>query len=153
MDDLLEYLELIVEPTFADYQSNPTSARHAFFACVAIYHAIDRMPKSAGNLRNKWKKQSLEFFIVDMVAHHFKHVRSNDEKRSISGPGLPLASLVFRKSGRKKRGLDDYMDFHNLYFVIRDAIKFVRQQAEQSSLAVPNQTQIRKQAAKRREQR
>jgi len=130
MDDLLEYLELIVEPTFADYQTNPTSARHAFLTCVAIYHAIDRMSQSPGNLRKKRKKQSLEFFIVDMVAHHFKHVRSNDE-RPISGRGLPLSSLVFRKSGRDTRGLDDYMDFHNLYFVIRDAIKFVRQQADQ----------------------
>ncbi len=135
MDDLLEYLELIVEPTFADYRTNPRSARHAFLACVAIYHAIDRMsyPKGPGNLKKKWRYLSLEFLIVDMVAHHFKHVRSSDERPISDGPGLPLSSLVFRKSGLNTRGLDDYMDFHNLYFVIRDAIKFVRQQVEHNS--------------------
>jgi hypothetical protein len=135
MDDLLEYLELIVEPTVADYRANPTSARHAFLTCVAIYHAIDRVsyPRSPGNLKKKWREQSLEFLIVDMVAHHFKHVRSSDERPISDGRGIPLSSLVFRKSGLNTRGLDDYMDFHNLYFVIRDAIKFVRQQAEHNS--------------------
>ena len=126
MDDLIKYLELIVEPTFADYQANPTSERHAFLACAAIYHAIDRVtyPKGSGNLRKKWREQSLDFLIVDMVAHHFKHVRSDDEKASPTNPGIPLSSIVFR--GPYKGGS---LDTRILLFVARDAIRFVRQQA------------------------
>jgi len=135
VDDLLQYLELIVEPTFADYKINPTSARHAFLACVAIYHAIDRAAyhKSTGNLEKQWRKQSLEFLIVDMMAHHFKHVRPDDKRHISDKPGIPLSSLVFRKTGINAHGRTDYLGLHNLYFVIRDAIRFVRQQAEQKS--------------------
>jgi hypothetical protein len=101
MDDLLEYLELIVEPTFADYRTNPRSARHAFLACVAIYHAIDRMsyPKGPGNLRKKWREQSLEFLIVDMVAHHFKHVRSSDEATYLRRPRSTAIVFGIQKVG------------------------------------------------------
>jgi len=120
IDNLIGYLEVIVEPTFTDYQRNPHSARHAFLACVAVFHCVDRAtyPKTSGNLRKKWRKKSIEFLVVDMFAHHLKHVRSSDEQYTSSGPGLPLSYLV------------NSMDFHNLYFTIRDAIKFVRQQAD-----------------------
>lgn len=118
MNDLIGYLDLIVEPTFLDYQSNPGSARHAFLACVAVFHSIDRVPNHSGNLRKAWGDQSIEFLVVDMFAHHLKHVKSNPEKRVSDKPGLPLSFLV------------ESMDFHNLYFAVRDAIKFVRQQAE-----------------------
>ena len=122
IDSLSEYLTRIVDPTFAEYQRNPHSARHAFLACVAIFHSIDRVthPKSPGNLRKQWCKQSIEFLVVDMFAHRLKHVRSNDERRVSNKPGLPLSCLV------------DSMDFHNLYFAMRDAIKFVRQQASKA---------------------
>jgi hypothetical protein len=120
IDSLSEYLTRIVDPTFAEYQRNPHSARHAFLTCVAIFHSIDRVthPKPSGNLRKQWRKQSIEFLVVDMFAHRLKHVRSNDETHVSNMPGVPLSYLV------------DSMDFHNLYFVTRDAIKFVRQQAE-----------------------
>ena len=139
MNELIRYLDLIVEPTFADFSSNPTSVRHAFLACVATYHAIDRVtyPKKPGNLRNKWRKESLEFAIVDMVAHHFKHVKSDDERQTPRRPGIPLSFAVFGARGAlntyalNTRALNDGgIDLHNLRFVIRDAIKFLRQQAE-----------------------
>ena len=85
--DLARYLEIIVEPTFDDFSRNRASVRHAFLACVAIYHAIDRVSSpnkrggiSTGNLREEWRTQSLEFTLVDIIAHHFKHVQSNDRK-------------------------------------------------------------------------
>jgi hypothetical protein len=53
MNPLSRYLALIVEPTVEEFNSNLFSLRHAFLACVATYHAIDRVtyPKSVGNLR------------------------------------------------------------------------------------------------------
>jgi hypothetical protein len=63
VNSLSRYIEFIVEPAFDDFKKNCT-ARHAFLACVAIYHAIDRaseeMGISRGNLRKKWGK-TLEF--------------------------------------------------------------------------------------------
>lgn len=87
MDDLISYLEQIAEPTLADFKSNPTSERHAFLACVATYHAIDRLTNRPGNTRKKWRDQSLAFLIVDMVAHHLKHVRCDQENSDRTCPG------------------------------------------------------------------
>ena len=117
-DSLSDYLEFIVQPTFEDYQRNTKSARHAFLACVAVFHCVDRVtyPKKSGNIRNKWRNKSIEFLVVDMFAHHLKHVRSSDETHAPKGPGLPLSFLA------------ESMDFHNLYFAVRDSIKFIRQQ-------------------------
>lgn len=130
IDSLSEYLTRIVDPTFADYQRNPHSARHAFLACVAIYHSVDRVtyPKGPGNLRKKWCKQSVDFALVDMFAHRLKHVRSDEEKWVPNKPGIiPLSCLV------------NSMEFHNLYFVMRDAINFVRRQVStvQASPTIP----------------
>lgn len=121
MDEIVQYLELIVEPTFADFKANPRSIRHAYLACVATYHAIDRaaLPDKPGNLKRKWREQSLEFVIVDMMAHHLKHVHCPEEKLSPIEPSIPLSSLIFGEQS---------MDIRHLHFVIRDAIKFIRQQ-------------------------
>jgi hypothetical protein len=73
MDGLTRYLKVIAEPTVEEFKRNPSSVRHAFLACVATYHAIDRVayPKSVGNLRKTWGKESVEFKVVDIVAHNF----------------------------------------------------------------------------------
>jgi hypothetical protein len=115
MDDLAGYLDLIVEPTFLDFQRNP-DPRHAFLACVAVFHCIDRLPNHK-NLRKKWCDECGEFLVVDMFAHHLKHVKSSHERHVSNKPGLPLSFLV------------ETMDMHNMYFAVRDAIKFIRQQA------------------------
>lgn len=56
MTSLAHHIDLIVEPTFDDFKKNANSVRHAFLACVAIFHGIDRaseeMGISRGNLRN-----------------------------------------------------------------------------------------------------
>jgi hypothetical protein len=121
------YLEVIVNPTFDDFYSNPTSVRHAYLACVSIFHAVDRAAEESGtrsaNLRQLWCKECTEFKLVDIIAHHLKHVQSSDENISPTRPGIPIAhALGFDDTGER-------MDLRNLYCVIRDAVTFVHKKA------------------------
>lgn len=129
MTDLARYIELIVEPTFADFNRYRTS-RYAFLTCVVIYHAIDRVSEqsgiSVGNLRKAWG-ETLEFKLVDIVAHHFKHVQSSDEKISLSKPGIPISFML----GFNAEGTE--MELRNFYFIMRDAIKFLHGKAKELS--------------------
>ncbi len=127
MKTLVRYLEIIVDPTFDDFHANGGSVRHAYLACVAIFHAVDRAAGENGEraavVRRRWCKESLEFKLVDVLAHHFKHVQSSDEKIPPSRPGLPIArALGFDDTG-------EAMDLRNLYYVIRDAVRFVHRKA------------------------
>jgi hypothetical protein len=87
MEDLERYLDEIVEPTIKDFQANPTSVRHAFLACVAVFHGVDYLAfprKRPATLRQQFRKQSLAFAVVDDVAHAFKHAAAgNGEKPSL----------------------------------------------------------------------
>ncbi len=76
--DAERYMDEIVDPTIADCEANPTSRRHAFLACVALFHAIDYLqyPDRDGNLRKRLRDESIDFACVDRVAHAFKHVAS-----------------------------------------------------------------------------
>jgi hypothetical protein len=135
MNTLARYLELIVDPTWDDFHKNRGSVRHAFLACVAIYHAIDRVAEEDGelaaHLRQVWRVESIEFRLVDILAHHFKHVKSSDERIPESRPGLPIGiALGFNEAG-------DQMDLRNLYFVIRDAVRFVHRKAGTQHPALP----------------
>jgi hypothetical protein len=126
MNTLARYLELIVDPTFDEFHSRP-DVRLAFLTSVAIYHAVDRVAEETGqrtaSLRQKWSKESLDFKLVDVIAHHFKHVRSSDEKIPAFKPGLPIGrALGFNEAG-------DTLDVRNLYYVIRDAVRFVHTKA------------------------
>jgi len=139
---LTRYLDDIVEPTFEDFKRNPRSLRHAYLACLVTYHAIDRVtyPKNPGNLRKQWKKASVQFAIVDMIAHKVKHVVSDDEKYRPAS-GIPLSSIVFGFGTINSAPLNTHtindggVDLHNLLYVIRDATTFLRKQAE-----APDQT-------------
>ena len=79
MEDLVRYLDEIVLPTVADFEANPTSRRHAFLACVAVFHSIDYLayPGKSRSMRQNFRRQSPDFLIVDDVAHAFKHVASH----------------------------------------------------------------------------
>jgi hypothetical protein len=140
MNALQQYIELIVEPTFKEFERNPQSLRHAYLASVAAYHAIDRAayPKAPGILKKRWRMESLEFLIVDMVAHKFKHVISDDEKAPVKKGFIPLSALVFGRGTLNSAPPNTLalnhggIDLYNLYFVIRDAIKFLWQKAESS---------------------
>jgi hypothetical protein len=144
MNTLARYLELIVDPTWDDFHRNRHSSRHAFLACVAIYHAIDRVAeaegKDAAHFRQIWANESIEFKLVDVIAHHLKHVLSNDERNLGNRPGLPIGpALGFTKAG-------DEMNLRDLYSVIRNAVRFVHRKAgtEHPSLPEPS---VRRKAA------
>jgi len=127
MKTLARYLEIIVDPTFDDFLGNRSSFRHAYLTCVVIFHAVDRAAEESGvgraKLRQVWCRESLEFKLVDILAHHFKHVRSSDEKIPATRPGIPIwVVLGFDEA-------DEGMDLRNLYFVIRDAVRFVHKKA------------------------
>ncbi len=132
MDALNRYLKLIVEPTVDEFKRNPTSIRHAFLACVATYHAIDRIayPGPRGNLRKAWRKASMEFALVDIVAHDFKHVKST-EHRSVPG-AIPISFALYGSIGSmgfNTHTLNDTGELNslrNLVFVLQEAVKFLR---------------------------
>jgi len=147
MNALQRYLRGTVEPTFLEFQQNPNSARHAYQACVAAFHAVDRAsyPKKPGNLRSKWRKASVAFRVVDMIAHKSKHVVSDGEKEPVKAGTIPLHALVF---GKGLLGTDDFntralgeggIALHNLYFIIRDAIEFLHQEALKLPDATPDE--------------
>jgi hypothetical protein len=134
---LSHYLKQIVEPTFDDFARNPGSARHAYLACVAAYHAVDRVtyPRKPRNLNKKWGSECFQFIIIDMVAHHFKHVVSDIEKAPAKKGHIPLSCLVFgggtpNSYGLNERALNEGgLELRNLYFVIRDAMVFLHKKA------------------------
>jgi hypothetical protein len=149
MNAAQRYLREMVEPAFLDFQRNPKSARHAAQTCVAVYHAIDRFthPKRPSNLRDDWSKREDiggMFRIVDMVAHKYKHGVSDGEKEPVDAGKLTLSGLVFGKelggtSGFNATDLgEEGIDLYNLQFVIRDVIRFLRQEALKLPDATPD---------------
>lgn len=132
MNDLIRYLKQIVEPTVDEFKKNPASVRHAFLACVATYHAIDRVsyPKSPGDLRKIWGQKSMEFRMVDIVAHDFKHVKSSDHRPT--SRAIPISSAIYGRMGYNTHAYNDTGQLpalRNLVFVVQDAVKFLHQQA------------------------
>lgn len=127
MNTLARYLEVIVDPTFDDFYRDRDSVRLAYLACVAIFHAVDRAADESGtrsaNLRQEWCRESLEFKLVDVIAHHFKHVESSDEKVPPTRRGIPIGhALGFDETGES-------LDLRNIYCLIRDAVRFVHKKA------------------------
>jgi hypothetical protein len=130
---LVQYIAEIVEPTFAELERNPASKRHAFLACATTYHAIDRVsyPKRPGNLRKRWGEQSREFLMVDLVTHHFKHVRNDDERKPMSGR-IPITPALIGAMGFNTAALGGFGQkaaLRNLVFVVRDAVRFLHRKA------------------------
>lgn len=128
MNALEEYIDLIVEPTFEDFRKNPGSTRHGFLACVVAFHSVDRaaelMSKRSKAVRQKWRSKSFEFTAIDMIAHHFKHTHSSlDKPNPHHDDGIPLSFGL--GLGEKP----DKLETRNLVFLVRDVLKFLRQQA------------------------
>lgn len=128
MNTLIRYLDVIVDPTFDEFHADSTSARLAFLTCVAIYHSVDRVAEAEGvkasHIRQVWNRESLDFAIVDVIAHHLKHVKSSDERIA---PGKQHAISIGHVLGFNAEG--DEMDLRTLYYVIRDAVRFVHRKA------------------------
>ncbi|MET4296565.1 hypothetical protein ABIB06_007360 [Bradyrhizobium sp. LB8.2] len=138
MNALKYYIEQFVEPTFEDFKRNPASERHAFLACVTAYHAVDRAtyPKRPRNLKSRWRKECRQFAIVDMMAHHFKHVVSDDEKAPHKEGTIPLASSVFGYGTFNTAPFNTMaynevgIDLRNISYLIQEVITFLKKQAE-----------------------
>jgi hypothetical protein len=71
-------------------------------ACGVAFHAIDYLahPSSPGSIRNKFRLETREFAIVDLVAHAFKHVTTSGldpshAPEAISRPGAAFDQAVF----------------------------------------------------------
>lgn len=130
MTDLGRYTDLIVQPTFDDFAKHPGSVRHAYLSCLVTYHAIDRaaFPKSPRNLIGKWRRDSMDFVLVEQVALHLKHVKSEFAKKAKS-TRPPNSLLITQPLGLEGDG--EGLETRNLFFVVRDAIKFLRQQSGQ----------------------
>lgn len=129
MDKLDRYIEVIVEPAFLDFQRNPGSFRHAYLACLVTYHAIDRAayPARPGNLLKEWKKEWRDFAFIEQVALHFKHVESEDTrhaKKTLPPDTLLLSHALGLEGGGEK------LDTRGMYFMVRDAIKFLKEKAK-----------------------
>jgi hypothetical protein len=129
VQNLKRYIEIIVEPTFEDFKRNAGSVRHAYLACLVTYHAIDRVtfPTKPGNLLDEWRAASLEFMLVEQVALHLKHVKSDFAKWAAKA-SPPDTLLITHPLGLTGDGED--LETRNLFFVVRDAIKFLHQQAD-----------------------
>jgi hypothetical protein len=86
--DAEQYLDEFVDPTIAEYADNPTSRRRAFLACAALFHTIDYMqfPEKDGNLRKILREASIDFALVDRIAHAFKHASSGHARDPINQP-------------------------------------------------------------------
>jgi hypothetical protein len=125
VESLEEYLDLIVQPTFEDYSRNSSSVRHAYLSCLVAYHAIDRVtyPGKPHLLAQQWRQESLEFALVEEVALHLKHVKSNFAKTA-KDRFPPDTLLITHALGIYDSGAG--LETRNLYFVVRDLIKFLR---------------------------
>ena len=102
--------------------------------------------RTSGHFRKLWAKESREFHLIDVIAHHFKHVLSDDERNKGNRPGIPIGmALGFNDTG-------ETMDLRNLYFIIRDAVRFVHRKAETEhpALPAPHRTSRRNSSAGRR---
>lgn len=139
MEDLRQYLEDFVEPALADFERNPASVRHAFFACVVTFHSVDYLahPRKPATLRQQWKRQSRAFAIVDDVAHAFKHVKSgnaaNPDLRAKEVVSMPAAFDVtaFDAAAFNVGGVTLETDpTVNVLEVVKEAVSFVRQKLD-----------------------
>jgi hypothetical protein len=72
----------------------------------------------------------MEFLIIDHVAHDFKHVKSEDERRITRG--IPLSHVIYGGIGFNTHTLNDTGQIEalrHLTFVVRDAVKFLHRKA------------------------
>jgi hypothetical protein len=151
MEDLVHYLDEIVEPTIRDFEERPTSRRHAFLACVVTFHSVDylaydgrgRRPRKgrAGNLKRTFGKESADFHRVDQIAHAFKHVVSGGKAKIHAG------EVISRPPGRAGVGAaglsrvgdpDGGVTLANetsvdLLFLLKRAVKFLRESQQRKA--------------------
>ena len=96
MRNAKDYLDHIVEATITDFESNPTSVRHAFLACVVTFHTVDYIGRAVGRssaqLRQMFRSESADFGVVDDIAHALKHVSVGPR----DNPKLKASQIISR---------------------------------------------------------
>lgn len=128
MNRIDEYLDHIVDPTFSDFAQNPHSFRYGYLACVAVFHSVDRAayPNEPRELAKKWGAESRDFALVEEVAQHFKHgTRRWVIKSKKENPNALLVPFALGLQGELEG-----LHLHNLYFILRDAIHFIRNKTD-----------------------
>jgi hypothetical protein len=98
MTDAQTYFDEMVVPTLGDFETAPASIRRAFLACVVLFHTVDYLAAGLAkkqNLRKQFRRESVDFAIVDRVAHAFKHLGAGHR---MSRDNKPLGvSAVFSR--------------------------------------------------------
>lgn len=128
MNSLAQYIELIVDPTYEEFKRNSGSVRHAYLACLVIYHAVDRAayPDDPHDLAEQWVAELQAFMLIAEVALHFKHGTRRWVKKAKEEN--PDALLITHPLGLE--GDLGGLELHALYFLIRDALIFLREKAK-----------------------
>lgn len=74
--DAKQFADEIMDPTIAEFESDPRSRRRAFLACAVTFHLIDYIahPSKPAQRRKAFRSESPAFAIVERVTHAFKHV-------------------------------------------------------------------------------
>jgi hypothetical protein len=139
MGELAHYIKEMVEPTVEEFKIKPHSNRHAYIACVVLFHCVDRVayPKNITDLRKQWRTASPSFELIDIVAHDFKHVEADRARKGakvvsrIKPPGLfgaikPGATL-FNDTGKRAA-------ITNVLTAVEEALTFVQRKFEASDV-------------------
>jgi hypothetical protein len=131
MNALTRYLKLIVEPTVEEFKRNPTSIRHAYLACVATYHAVDRVsyPEPGAIIAAEWREKSDAFAMIEVVALEFKHVKSRKNKPQPNTIPISAALYGFGFNTHKLNDTGEVDTLRNLVFLVQDAVRFIHEQA------------------------
>ena len=86
--DAKQYADMIVDPTIAEFESDPRAVRRAYLACVVTFHMIDYItrPKEPSARREEFRRASPAFATIDRVAHALKHVSTGDPRSPTQKP-------------------------------------------------------------------
>jgi hypothetical protein len=121
VEDLDRYLDEIVEPIVKEFEENPSSVRHAFVACVVVFHTIDYLafPRSSSTLRQMFRKDSIDFALIDEVAHAFKHVETGKPQSRLN------VGKVISHGGAFSNDFSDDFDISKVTVIDRPGINLL----------------------------
>lgn len=79
---------------------NPRSVRHAFLACLVVFHIVDHLAAATGKqpriVRQQFGRECAAFCVIDRVAHALKHVEGG-RLNSRDNPPLKASALHERQ--------------------------------------------------------
>lgn len=141
-----EYYSSLVEPTIAEYESDPTNIRRAYAACLFTYHFADaaavHLGSKVSDVTDDLAKLAPEFILVRAIANMSKHVvlePSLNKGRPIPriedtniGLSAPYEGGIYYDGGVGYEGADpvvrikdDKDRFHDVRWCVREARRAV----------------------------